>query len=568
MSDLSVVHGEIMEELPFFAPASTDMIDGLISEYRRDRAALVHVADFMHNNSAGVLHYFIEGNTPDQRLSLPKTVSSLFQLDNAIGQLNADYWNRALRLTDVLDIMPQNRRNEWFEQIRNPMGKKAKKLSVFEIERGAIQKEWELEPLPDFEEETVRATIGELLMMRSKFFAERVDGIFRALSGTHVTNEPQGFGKRMIMAGVIGSFGCVDHCKSGHINDLRAVIAKFMGRDEPKYGVTDAVIQAARRNAGQWNSVDAGALRIRVYNGVGTAHLEVHPDMAWRLNAILASLYPAAIPPKFRQKPPRKSKEFVMMGKPLPFAVVSALAAMKEAHEPIPDDFQKRTRRIPNTLQFSYGSGDDKAVIAEAEQVLESIGGVKLISRGSWTHWQFDYNPEAVIDEIVCSGCVPHQKSHQFYPTPENLARIAVELAGIEDGHDCLEPSAGTGGLADLMPKDRTMCVEISRLHCKVLEAKGFMVRGSDFMTIPADCQFARIVMNPPYSEGRWQSHLQHAAKMLAVGGRLVAILPASAKGKDDLLPGLTCSWSETYDNQFAGASVSVVILKADKAGA
>lgn len=49
--------------------------------------------------------------------------------------------------------------------------------------------------------------------------------------------------------------------------------------------------------------------------------------------------------------------------------------------------------------------------------------------------------------------------------------------------------------------------------------------------------------------------------------GRLVAILPASAKGKD-LLPGWSMEWARTFDNEFAGTSVSVVVLIAQRASA
>lgn len=46
-------------------------------------------------------------------------------------------------------------------------------------------------------------------------------------------------------------------------------------------------------------------------------------------------------------------------------------------------------------------------------------------------------------------------------------------------------------------------------------------------------------------------------------GGRLVAILPASAKGKFDL-PGFSCRYSETLANRFDGTGIDVVILIAD----
>lgn len=544
----------------FFAPMSADLVDSLIGQYNAARANIEALAAAVRaGQNASVLHYFVEGNVREQRFSMPTTVEALFRVEGAIAQLNADFWNRALRLTDVLDYMPQKRRDEWFEQIRHPEGRKASRHTS----------EKELPPLPEFEEATVRSTLASLLHSRSQFLAERVDGIFRALSREHVTNCPQGFGKRMILPHAITSYGTIDHGTSGVINDLRCVIAKFMGRDEPKYGATDAVIRIARQHNGQWMSIDGGALRIRIYNGVGTAHLEVHPDMAWRLNAILASLYPAAIPSEFRTKPKRakKIKDFELFDRPLPFAVLGLLAGMKHAwrKRENPGLREHKFVDIPNTRRFDYGE-HDKATLAEAEKVLAAIGGVRD-KDGVQEFWRFDYEPAEVLEQIICSGCIPDHKSHQFYPTPATLAEKAIELAmaGATPGMAWLEPSAGQGGLADLMPKGQTQCVEISPLHCQILKAKGHNVTEADFLKLPVNGQFDRIVMNPPFSEGRWQAHLQHAASMLADDGRLVAILPASAKGKP-VLDGFDLQWSAVYSNEFKGTSVSVVILTATKA--
>ncbi len=544
-----VSHSGLIEEIePFFAPMSADLVDSLIGQYNAARANVEAMAAAVRSGqNASVLHYFVEGNVKEQRHSMPTTVESLFRVEGAIAQLNADFWSRALRLTDVMDYMPQVRRDEWHEQIRNPEGRKA----------GRHTSETELPPLPEFEEATVRSTLAGLLHNRSQFLAERVDGIFRALSRQHVTNQPQGFGKRMIIANV---FGYQTH---GHINDLRCVIAKFMGRDEPKHGATDPVVKAARRQNGQWMNVDGGALRIRVYGGVGTAHLEVHPDMAWRLNAILASLYPLAIPAEFRTKPKRakKIKDFELFDRPLPFAVVQLLAEMREVRERIEPAWPERYRAVPNAREFGYGE-KDKAAVAEAEKVLMAIGAVK-----AGRHWQFDYEPTEVLDLVVCSGCIPDHKSHQFYPTPEGVAAKAVELAQIGPDHSCLEPSAGQGGLADMMLSTRTICVEISELHCQILKAKGYATVQADFLKFTSDKPFDRIVMNPPFSEGRWQAHLQHAASMLAADGRLIAILPAGAKGKP-VLEGFDLQWSAIMENQFAGTSVDVVILAAQRSNA
>lgn len=552
------VQGELVEDVgEFFAPMSSDLVDGLIGQYNATRAKVTAMAEAVRaEQCCGVLHYFVEGNVSDQRHTLPKTVDQLFRAEGAIAQLNADFWNRALRLTDVLDYMPQKRRDQWFEQIRNPEGRKANKHT----------NEKELPPLPEFEEATVRATLGGLLTSRAQFFAERVDGIFRSLSKEHVTNCPQGFNKRMILLRAINGYGSIEHSTSGVINDLRCVIAKFMGRDEPKWGATDAVISTARRDNGQWMSVDGGSLRIRIYNGVGTAHLEVHPDIAWRLNAVLASIYPAAIPAEFRTKPKRakKIKDFELFDKLLPFAVLSLLSGMKPGwRKNDSTDFRApKFKDIPRTRRFEHGD-HDKAAIAEAEKVLAALGGVRD-KEGNCEFWRFDYEPGQVLSEVICNGRIPDHKSHQFYPTPTTVGEVAVEqaLIGAQADMTWLEPSAGQGGLADMMPAP--LCIEISPLHCSILKAKDHNVIEADFLKFQPAGHFDRIVMNPPFSEGRWQAHVEHAATMVKVGGRLVAVLPSSAKNKE-LLPGFELEWSKVYSNEFAGTGVGVIIVAATR---
>lgn len=522
-----------LAESQFFAPASTDMVDGLVGRYRSERDRMERVVDYVSGDDfKSVVGYFEDAaRRRDHRAGSTPS----FDLGQGIAALNAHYWQQALNLTDVLDFMPTKRREEWFEQIQ--------KMET-----------------PDFEESTVRATLRELLAARMDFLAEKVDGIFRALSKTHVTNQPEGFGKRMILTGVTNDWGSYSRSQTGHINDLRQVIAKLMGRDEPDWNASNRMVEICRANhRGEWVPVDGGALRIRCYMN-GNAHLEVHPDMAWRLNEIVHHLYPTAIPSRFRQKPKRKVKEFTLMERPLPFAVLDVLHRLGRAY----DTAECSRRLIPNAVRIESHE-KDKHVIAEAEQVLELLGGVpQNVNAYKW--FQFDYDPEPVIKEIVCSGVIPDQKSHQFYPTPEHIARDAVELAGIRPAHNCLEPSAGTGNIADLIDAP-LHCVEVSHLHCAVLREKGREVIQADFLqwsgSLP-NLKFDRIVMNPPYSQGRWQAHIEHAATMLRPDGVLVAILPASAKGKD-LLPGMSLTWSKVYENQFRGASVDVVIMRAEK---
>lgn len=518
----------------FFAPVSHDVISTMLGKYQQERRRIDHIAGIATGDMGGALKWFIDGNQ-DSYSRVP-SVERLFEPAGAIAALNSRYWSDALALTDVYSAMPQARRDEWNKSIND-------------------------RTTPEFTEDAVRPTIAGLLSDRAKFFAERVDGIFRGLSGDHVTNCPQGFSKRMIIAYVTEN-DYHSTSRAGLINDLRAVIAKFMGRDEPMWNATSPIIKHARANHGQWITLDGGALRIRCYK-IGTAHLEVHPDMAYRLNQVLAGMYPRAIPAEFRTKPAKKHKEFQMMGRPLPFAVLDWLGGYEPARSYSKDSHGRVTwAPIQNAVRFARRECSDVAY-QEAQGVLISIGGVRT-KDGDWL---FDYPPTTAIKEIICSGCVPDVKAHQYYPTPENVARAAIELADIDPDDTVLEPSAGQGGIACLLPNQgHVVCVEISKLHCDILRAKGFVTVEADFMGwAPSAPKFDRVVMNPPFSEGRALAHLQAAAALLKTDGRIVAILPASMKGKD-VLPGRAITWSDVYAGEFAGTSVSVAIMSAEAA--
>lgn len=513
----------------FFAPVDTSLIGALLTTHKRIEASIGAVDNFMRSGDCrSALGFYLATCREDQgRIGLK--VDGLMQKDKALAALHADYWDKALRLTDVLECMPQKRRDEWYELIRS-------------------------HATPPFEDEAVYLTLQDMLNSRERFLAERVEGIFRALSGEHVTNSPAAFGKRMIIY-VMTSYGTTNYTNEGHTTDLRKIIARFMGRDEPTgFGMTTRVIQAGMAQTGEWLSIDGGAMRIRCYKK-GTAHLEIHPDMAWRLNAILATLYPTAIPAEFRTAPKRKPKDVELMQKPLPFKVVEALANATE-HSVLDEAGYRKVRRVtPNSLVLKAYEMD-KFIVRQAGAVLESIGGAKRKAG----HYLFDYDPKRIVNEIIASGCVPDHKSHQFYPTPQELAELAVGYADIEDGMAVLEPSAGQGGIADYLPAG-SMLVEVSALHCEILKEKGHsnVVQG-DFLNISLG-KFDRIVMNPPFSDGRWQAHVEHAAGMLADCGVLVAIVPSSANEKFKI-PGFGIEWLGVYDDCFAGTSVSVAMMR------
>lgn len=117
----------------------------------------------------------------------------------------------------------------------------------------------------------------------------------------------------------------------------------------------------------------------------------------------------------------------------------------------------------------------------------------------------------------------------ELFPTPPTLAERMVEEARIEPGMFILEPSAGTGVIADAIKAAESdtlvICVEINQSLRAGLESKGYPVASADFLQWNADVgrTFDRVLMNPPFSAE--VAHVRHAFGMLKPGGRLVAIM-------------------------------------------
>jgi predicted RNA methylase len=224
----------------------------------------------------------------------------------------------------------------------------------------------------------------------------------------------------------------------------------------------------------------------------------------------------------------------------------------------------------------------DAAVRREVARVVRTLGGVWK-SGAAW----FDFNPREILFDLISSGCVPDQAAHQFYPTPKSLAQRMVLKANVRAGERVLEPSAGTGSLAAEVlracPEAELTCVEVSPFFAKACRAKLATVQGAstwsvdvgDFLAQPIDT-YDVVIMNPPFADGRWEAHLARAWEHVSgnAGARLVAMLPASAKrvvedarADGGLFAGMKVSWSEVFEGEFVGTSVSTIILRVEVVG-
>lgn len=520
----------------FHAPVNHNIISQMVAEFRSYENKINSLATVVQEADFSIFHYFLQGNiNKDNKQSISLNPDVLFNTEGAFNQLKSDFWRKTMDLTQVWKIMPEIRRQEWKNQIAN-------------------------NSTPEFTEDNVRATMLSLFSSRKIFIAEKADGVFNNLSAEHVTNCPEGFGKRFIMQG-LDSMGFVNCSKSASIDDLRSIISHFLNRGDYVQGATHSILNYCyQHKIGEWVNIDGNSIRMKVFKK-GTVHFEIHEDIAYRLNDLLAELYPLAIPEKNRKPKKQNNKNYVVNTLALPYKVIDYLNSMNTP--PLIKRSLNYWTDNPNSLRFSdFNINWKDPEVKQAVHILESIGGIKKqINNAIW--FEFEYDVKPTIQEIVISGSVPDNKSHQYYPTLEPLANEAVEICGIEDSDDCLEPSAGQGGILQFMPKDKTVAVEISKVFSQILKDKGYNVVNNDFLSFAkhTDKRFDKIVMNPPFSEGRAALHTKTAFSLLKEKGILTAILPATFKNVI-LIENKKHEWSDIKEDCFIGTKVSVVIVK------
>lgn len=116
-----------------------------------------------------------------------------------------------------------------------------------------------------------------------------------------------------------------------------------------------------------------------------------------------------------------------------------------------------------------------------------------------------------------------------YFPTPATVVQQMIDRADLRIGMTCLEPSAGSGAIADAM-RDSGMTVTVierSSTLVDILGMKGYTVAGRDILQHAGE--YDRVLMNPPFENGQDMDHIQHCYGLLKPGGRLVAIIGAGA---------------------------------------
>lgn len=484
-------------------------------------------------------------------------VMSNVNLEHLKMLLKKKYWKEAFELTGVRSVMPTARISEWNETIEN--GK----------------------DLPEFDIDTVKNTLFQFFNSTRRYMAEKVDGILKSLSPNHKTNIHDQITERFIFENVVNKNGNVNYEKYELINDLRSLIKQIDGNvNYNERGSRSLVEFLYNYDTGVWHGVDGNAFKIRVYKK-GTMHVELHPEIVEKMCELLSEIYPMQISNKDRIIQKKKEfKSFELKSNLIsPYVCQVLVGNIFTQHNELRnmgiryriENYREHIEEFDELLsQHTFNYVFKEKLHSDHQSELDELlklHGIKKMTYRHHTWYAADYDFVSLMKVIGISGCCDDYVSYQYYPTKKELAEKLIDFASFETGEErTLEPSAGQGGLACLIPSKHVECVEISKLNTKILQSKGFVVHNGDFIKFSQTCKnrYDRIVMNPPFSKCRAKLHVEQAYGLLNKGGILTAIVPASFKDKA-IIEGEKHVYSQIFENEFDNAKVNVIFVRIEK---
>ncbi|MFZ2152090.1 MAG: hypothetical protein WAV09_03220 [Minisyncoccia bacterium] len=143
------------------------------------------------------------------------------------------------------------------------------------------------------------------------------------------------------------------------------------------------------------------------------------------------------------------------------------------------------------------------------------------------------------IEQALVQGEVTTDRDLGFFATPRKLAEQMAEWVCPVPGLSVLEPSAGSGALADAATARgaKVTCIEYYGQRATTLANRWRYTLNADFMDYTALIPYQGIIANPPFCKVGLGDHLDHLTRMLtmlAPGGRLACVMPASLIFRED----------------------------------
>jgi hypothetical protein len=172
------------------------------------------------------------------------------------------------------------------------------------------------------------------------------------------------------------------------------------------------------------------------------------------------------------------------------------------------------------------------------------------------------------VESVPVPEIIAVDKFTECHVTPPDVAARMVRYLGRQGDFQTLEPSAGTGNLAQalidsghspfeltLIERHNTLCSKLYRFKCGIIN-RCFLEYASEAR---GKVEFPRIIMNPPFSDVR--KHIAAARGLLGRNGHqerpvIVALVPITfeAEGMETL--------EHLPDDTFSTAKVRTKIIR------
>lgn len=180
----------------------------------------------------------------------------------------------------------------------------------------------------------------------------------------------------------------------------------------------------------------------------------------------------------------------------------------------------------------------DRALYTRTNKVLEAAGG--KWDRKAKAH-VFTGDASERVEQIILTGDITIPKDEfEYFPTPPAVVARVLELADIKPGMVVMEPSAGRGALALPAAAAGAVvdCCELMHENFEhLLYQPGLRaVVRADFLQVPAEQFYDRVIMNPPFSRQADIKHVLHALQFLKPCGLLVSVMAASVLFRENKL--------------------------------
>ena len=172
----------------------------------------------------------------------------------------------------------------------------------------------------------------------------------------------------------------------------------------------------------------------------------------------------------------------------------------------------------------------------------------------TWASWD-QYNQAHAWAEGILSGQDTREADNQreiqrletaalfskipgYFSTQKPTSDLMLEHVTLQPGDHVLEPSAGSGALADAImerfPEVDLRVVEQSYTLRDILSLKGYDLIGQDIMNLTHDqldflgIRFDAVIMNPPFEKLQDADHVRHCYDLLKDNGILVSVMSTS----------------------------------------